>query len=54
MLTIDKYTYPYFIVIIVVTISLCGCASTGKSHRNAEGILRTETRSEVGVIKADK
>jgi len=39
---------------LIATIIMSGCANSKKSHRDATGVLKTETRAEMGIHKPDK
>lgn len=44
----------YIFIIFFISAMLIGCASTGVSHRDASGVLKTKTRTNAGVYKGDR
>lgn len=48
-----KYNIKFFCFMLLFfeAILITGCASTSKSYRDSEGVLKTDTRSTVGVQK---
>jgi hypothetical protein len=46
-----KRSNQYLVLILILLLSIIsGCAST-KSYRDAEGVLKTDTRSTTGIRK---
>ncbi len=46
--------YLYILIISFIFASLIGCTSTGASHRDANGVLKTKTRTSAGVYRGDR
>lgn len=49
-----RIKYLYIHIIFFIFASVTGCASTGASHRDARGVLKTETRTNTGIYKGDR
>jgi len=49
-----RYCLLGVLLALIATIVMSGCASSKTSHRDATGVLKTETRAEMGIHKSDK
>ena len=49
-----KYCLLSASLALIATLVMSGCANSKKSHRDATGVLKTETRAENGIHKPDK
>lgn len=49
-----RIKYLYIHIIFFIFTSVTGCASTGVSHRDVSGVLKTKTRTNAGVYKGDR
>ena len=41
------------VIFLSFSVLVSGCASGGQFHRNENGVLKTQTRSEQGVHRPD-
>jgi len=46
-------TFLLLLVSLIFTIMTSGCANSRNFHRDADGVLKTETRTNTGIYKGD-